>query len=268
VVSERRPNRGGIASWAVAVSAVSVSAAVIVVTLHDSGAKHSDPATSQTVHGEPRPAETRASDPAQRPAPQPEKLAEAAPTAVVATTAAEEAAVPSARAVATSTSTPTSSTAALATAAPVASVAPVAAVATVAPPATTTTRTTPPPTAAAPAPAPAPPPTPAPTAPKEPAAPPPAPAALGGAFDRASAKVVLSAAAAQAAGCKQPDDPAGGARVTVTFSPSGRVMSAQVVGPPFQGTKTGACIATAFRGLTVPAFDGDPIAVTKEVNLH
>ncbi len=102
-------------------------------------------------------------------------------------------------------------------------------------------------------------------------APPPvvaAPAAAGGDFDQGAARVALAMAAAQAASCKQPDDPGGGARVSVTFAPSGRAMSAQVVGPPFQGTKTGACVATTFRGATVPPFAGDPVTVSKTVSLH
>jgi hypothetical protein len=56
--------------------------------------------------------------------------------------------------------------------------------------------------------------------------------------------------------------------VSVTFSTSGRVTSAQLVGGPFQGTKTGACIAAAFRAASVPPFDGDPVAVTKDVTLR
>jgi hypothetical protein len=103
--------------------------------------------------------------------------------------------------------------------------------------------------------------------PPAPALPSPA-AATGGEFDRSAARAALARAAAQAAGCKQPDDPAGGAKVTVTFSPSGRATSAQVVGAPFQGTKTGACIAITFRSASVPPFEGDSVVVSKDVSLR
>jgi hypothetical protein len=111
--------------------------------------------------------------------------------------------------------------------------------------------------------------------PERPAAPPPVekpapppPAAAGGDFDRGAAKAALAAAAGAAASCKQADDPSGGARVSVTFAPSGRVSSAVLTGGAFQGTKTGACIAGAFRGATVPPFAGDPVTVSKEVSIR
>jgi hypothetical protein len=75
-------------------------------------------------------------------------------------------------------------------------------------------------------------------------------------------------AAGAAASCKQADDPSGSSRVSVTFAPSGRVVSARVVGGPFQGTRTGGCIAAAFRSANVPPFSGDPVVVTKEVVLR
>lgn len=109
-------------------------------------------------------------------------------------------------------------------------------------------------------PAPAPAPAPAPTL-----APAPSPAA--GEFDTSAAKAALAAAASAASACKQPDDPGGGARVSVTFAPSGRVTIARVTGS-YQGTPTGSCIARAFRTISVPAFGGDPVTVTKEVAIR
>jgi hypothetical protein len=82
-----------------------------------------------------------------------------------------------------------------------------------------------------------------------------------------AAKLALGMAAAQAGHCKEGDD-AGGAKVSVTFAPSGRVTSAQVTGGSFQSTKTGACIASLFRAVTVPPFEGDPVVVTKDVTLR
>jgi len=93
-------------------------------------------------------------------------------------------------------------------------------------------------------------------------------AATGADFDQAAARVALSMAAAQASGCKQPDDPGGATRISVTFAPSGRAVSAQVTGSPFQGTRTGACIARTFRGVSVPPFSGGPVTVTKTVTVR
>ena len=56
--------------------------------------------------------------------------------------------------------------------------------------------------------------------------------------------------------------------MTVTFAASGRVTSARLSGPPFQGTPTGSCIANAFRGVHVPAFEGSPVTVNKEVTIR
>ena len=97
---------------------------------------------------------------------------------------------------------------------------------------------------------------------------PPPPPAGGAEFDRSAAIAALNAAAGRAAACKQPDDPAGGASVSVTFAPSGRVTSSKVTTPPFQGTPTGGCIASAFRAAKVPPFEGAPVSVTKNVSLR
>jgi hypothetical protein len=77
----------------------------------------------------------------------------------------------------------------------------------------------------------------------------------------------MSAAASKAMGCKG-EGPSGTASVSVTFAPSGRVTSAKVDGGPFSGTPTGGCIATAFRGVTVPPFDGSPVTVRKTVSIR
>ncbi|MFT3776349.1 MAG: hypothetical protein QM820_64215 [Minicystis sp.] len=101
------------------------------------------------------------------------------------------------------------------------------------------------------------------------AAPPPPPApAGGGEFDRAAAKAALASAASAAAGCKQPDEAGGGARVSVTFAPSGRVTASKLAGGSFAGTPTGSCIARAFRSITIPPFSGDPVTITKEVSVR
>jgi hypothetical protein len=54
----------------------------------------------------------------------------------------------------------------------------------------------------------------------------------------------------------------------VTFSPNGSVASASVDGPPFAGTSVGGCIAAAFRGAHIPAYDGPPQPVSKSVSIN
>ena len=96
----------------------------------------------------------------------------------------------------------------------------------------------------------------------------PAPAAAAGEFDCGAARSALAAASSLASGCKRPGEAGGGAHVSVTFVPSGRVTRAMVSGPPFQGTPTGSCIARAFRTITVPPFSGEPVTVSKEVSVR
>jgi hypothetical protein len=99
----------------------------------------------------------------------------------------------------------------------------------------------------------------------ETAAEPPKPAAE---FDSEAARVALGAGAAAASGCRKAEDPSGTAQLTITFAPSGRVTSARIAGPPFQGTPTGSCIAGAFHSVRVPAFGGAAVTITKEVTIR
>ncbi len=89
----------------------------------------------------------------------------------------------------------------------------------------------------------------------------------GPTFDSEAAAGALESAAQRASSCRQPTDPSGVARVTVTFAPSGRVTTANIAGPPFVGTPTGSCIATIMRSATVPAFSGSNITVRKTVTI-
>lgn len=95
-----------------------------------------------------------------------------------------------------------------------------------------------------------------------------APAAEAGEFPKDAARAVMATAANNAASCKQEDGPVGPARVRVTFSTSGRSTQAIIDGPPFAGTAVGSCIASKFRGLTIPAFTGDLVTVTKIVTIQ
>jgi hypothetical protein len=103
---------------------------------------------------------------------------------------------------------------------------------------------------------------------EEPAAEPAPPAEPAGPFDRAAAQAALTSAAAQASACRKDGDPSGIAAVVITFAPSGRVTSANVSGPPFAGTPTGSCIASALRKAKVPPFDGDRVTVSKTITIQ
>lgn len=99
----------------------------------------------------------------------------------------------------------------------------------------------------------------------EPAAEPTPPAEPAGPFDKAAAAAALNTGASQASVCRKEGDPSGVASVVVTFAPSGRVTSANISGPPFAGTPTGGCIASALRKTRIPAFDGERVTVSKTV---
>ncbi len=88
-----------------------------------------------------------------------------------------------------------------------------------------------------------------------------------GPFNVGAAKSALSAAAGKAKLCKKPDGPTGSGKVQVTFAPSGRVTSANVVSGPFGGTSVGGCVARAFRSARVPAFSGSSTTVAKSFSI-
>ena len=90
----------------------------------------------------------------------------------------------------------------------------------------------------------------------------------GGAFDVGAAKAALAGAAAGAAGCGSAGGPKGSGKVQVTFAPSGRVTSANVVAGPFGGTSVGGCVASKFRAARVPAFNGSPQTVSKSFTVN
>jgi predicted Zn finger-like uncharacterized protein len=90
----------------------------------------------------------------------------------------------------------------------------------------------------------------------------------GGSFDVGAAKAALAGAAASAAGCGNASGPKGSGKVQVTFAPSGRVTSANVVAGPFGGTSVGGCVASKFRAARVPAFSGSPQTVSKSFTVN
>ena len=95
----------------------------------------------------------------------------------------------------------------------------------------------------------------------------PAPAAASTAqFDRGAAAASLGAVNVGA--CKKGDGPTGSGHVSVTFAPTGSVVSAVVDGPPFAGTPVGGCVAGKFRGARVPAFGGGNVKVGKSFSIN
>jgi predicted Zn finger-like uncharacterized protein len=85
-------------------------------------------------------------------------------------------------------------------------------------------------------------------------------------FNKAAARQALDEASQRAASCRTIDSPAGAARIAVTFAPSGNVTDAVIDSGPFVGTPAGACVASKFRSVHVPAFTGDPITVKKTIS--
>ncbi len=87
-------------------------------------------------------------------------------------------------------------------------------------------------------------------------------------FDVAAARSALEMSAEMASSCRKRADPSGVAVVTITFSPTGRVTSANISGPPFQATPTGGCIESTMRKTRVPPFAGDMVTVRKTVTIQ
>jgi predicted Zn finger-like uncharacterized protein len=95
------------------------------------------------------------------------------------------------------------------------------------------------------------------------------PSAVGTApFSVSAAQVALTQAAGNASGCAKPGGPTGSGKATVTFAPSGRVTTANVLTPPFAGTPVGGCVAGVFRKARVPAFNGNPVTVSKSFTIR
>ncbi len=88
-----------------------------------------------------------------------------------------------------------------------------------------------------------------------------------GDIDAMAAQRALESAAAAARRCKRGDGPTGSGRVEVAFATSGKVVTARV-GAPFEGTATGRCIVAAFRGASVPPFEGSAFEASKSIVLR
>lgn len=79
--------------------------------------------------------------------------------------------------------------------------------------------------------------------------------------DRAGIVRAMASAASAAAACGRDGGPRGSGRINVTFDPSGRASLVLIEPGPFVGTEVGSCVATRFRGVTVPPFGGEPVSV-------
>lgn len=101
-----------------------------------------------------------------------------------------------------------------------------------------------------------------------PAAARPAPVESDQPFNMGEAKAKLGAAASAAASCKKPNGPTGTGRAVIVFAPSGAAQSASITGEPFEGTPTGACVASKFRAVRVPPFSGSPFSVSKSFTVN
>jgi len=95
-----------------------------------------------------------------------------------------------------------------------------------------------------------------------------APAAGSAPFDRGAAAAALGGIADGVGSCKKPGGPTGDGHVSITFSPSGSVVSAIVDQPPFAGTAVGGCVAGKFRGAHVPAFAGGNLTIGKRFSIN
>jgi hypothetical protein len=87
-------------------------------------------------------------------------------------------------------------------------------------------------------------------------------------FDRVAANEQLNKLAEEAGSCRKPDDPAGVARVQVTFEPSGAVKESTVEKGSASGKAVGKCLAKLFEDARVPPFKGEPVTITKSVVLR
>ncbi len=80
-------------------------------------------------------------------------------------------------------------------------------------------------------------------------------------FDRAAAAAALNAV--DVSSCKSVEGLSGQGRVRLSFTPEGAVDEAAVQMAPFEGTRTGGCLAAKFRLVRIPAFSGPVTTVGK-----
>ena len=85
-------------------------------------------------------------------------------------------------------------------------------------------------------------------------------------FDRGAAASALGAVNLQK--CARPNGVRGAGHVKITFAIDGHVSAAVIDAGSFAGTAEGACIASAFRPIRIPAFCGAPVNVGKAFTIN
>ncbi len=88
--------------------------------------------------------------------------------------------------------------------------------------------------------------------------------AAAGPFNVEAAKTALNSAATKAGSCS---GTSGKGKVQLTFAPSGKVSSAELVDGPFAGTPAGKCALKHFKAAHVPPFSGAPQTVAKSFKI-
>ncbi len=88
-----------------------------------------------------------------------------------------------------------------------------------------------------------------------------------GTFDVKAAEQATKNVMELAARCRVAPDPSGQARVVITFSTAGQVLSVQI-GSPYANTTTGKCIEKALRQIRTRAFQGEPGRLPLTVPIH
>jgi hypothetical protein len=86
-------------------------------------------------------------------------------------------------------------------------------------------------------------------------------------FDTKAAEVAMQNVMDHAARCRVPPDPAGQARVVLTFSTAGQVVSVQV-GSPYANTPTGKCIERVMHNVKARPFQGEPARLPVTIPLR
>jgi predicted Zn finger-like uncharacterized protein len=103
-------------------------------------------------------------------------------------------------------------------------------------------------------------------APAEPGAPPAAPSL--GPLDRAAAERAMNDAARSAEqGCSRAGEPNGSAVIWLSLVQSGKAVGVSLKGP-LSGTTTGLCVLRSFFKVTVPPFSGEPVPMSREVQIR
>jgi hypothetical protein len=87
-------------------------------------------------------------------------------------------------------------------------------------------------------------------------------------FNRIAALKVMGKAAEKAIRCRGRGAPAGVARLTVTFEPSGKMSAARIFQAPYAGTPTATCIVAKIGKPEVPPFKGPPETIRVSVELY